>query len=176
MNIERVRDSYIIDQLDLKTDDSWRYCSDGITFRIKNEKIQFDELNTGLHEKIVVLIDKNHQIQTRITFRKDVSNEMVSFDLYSLKKDIKHLNIELNINFDKENLLDYVALSGNLYKNVKNQERINIKVNEIGAFSEIFTACSKGSTISFIAYRETLINYIQFKKNYKETKIKADYV
>ncbi len=174
MNIARVQDSYNIDQIDLRTKDSWRYCSNGMIFRIKNEKIRFHEMNTGFHEKVIVLIDNTHHIQMKMTFRSEVSNEFMSIDLFSLKKNIKNFIFELNINFDKRNLLDYVALSGNLYKNVKNQEKINIRVNEIGAFSGVFTACSKGSSISFIASKESFLNYLQFKKNRKETKIKAN--
>jgi hypothetical protein len=172
LNVEEVQNFYRLGPLNLKSGDQFRYCSDGIKFRVKNKKLQFTELNTSNHDRDLILIEKDHNIEVRFKLANEISEKLLVIEIFSKNKDIRHFIIELNINFDKGNLLDYVALSGNLYKNVKKEE-INLKVNEIGAFSGIFSACSKDSTISFISTIISLIKTLHFEKNRKTTKIVA---
>jgi len=170
ISIQKERDFYTVGPLWLKQEKIWRFSSNGVQFSIKNKPLYFDSYEI-INENKLFLINNKRKIQVEINFIEEISDNLIEIKIFPEKKSIKSLDIKLNIDFDKKNNLDYVALSGNLYKNVKKREAINLKINQIGSFSGVWTVCSNNSNISIITVSDTNLKLFEFVKNNEITNI-----
>jgi len=163
IELHKIEQHFQIGPIRLKNDDSMRYCADGLDFFLKNKKLYLDNLSKAESQ----LNLKNNKYGINIALKLDTDNYF-SVSISGMNS-IKQLKTRLRINFDKENCLDYIALSGNRYKNVKQNEELKFKVNKIGAFSGIWTVSSKKATIGFISIKDSQTTNFEFKKTTKIT-------
>jgi len=172
--IKKVGRFYNIGQIILKENNTKRICIDAIQFLVKDDPISF--LNLKLVQKEngiqkLILSSEEKEIQIEIVIRGDISANLLEIGAVSPSNLIKKFQVRYLINFDGKNNLDYVALSGNLYKNITINERIILKANKIGTFSGIWSVSSKETTFSVLTVRKTNLKYYKFIRNPKNTEI-----
>ena len=179
IELQKLGNLYKLGCLWLKTSSNWRYCADNICFLIKKKFVFFDNykiIKDKNSSSILILSNSKIDIRIKLSFVGNISEEVIEIKIHSGKKDLKHFNIKLNVNFDKKNHLDYIALSGNIYKNINRQQIIQQKVNRINAFSGIWTISSNHSSLGIISISNSNLKFLEFQKSNKGTHILLNYI
>lgn len=161
---------YKVGPLFLKCDEQWRCCSNGFDFLINKKPLLFEHYKST-NRPSLILSDISRKFEVEISFSPKISDNLIEINLKAEKKKIKNLKIELSTKFDNKNGPDFVALAGNLYKNIENDECINLKVNQIGAFSGVWTVSSKKTSMSIISTSNTQLKYVGISKNIKNSNL-----
>ncbi len=171
VDIQQKGPFYDIGPIWFKIDGNWRYCMDHLCFFKKERPIRFTAYKIG-DDKIqfgsLTLINDKEQINAEFNLIKD---NLIVVTLKSRK--LKKAEVHLVANFDKVNNLDYIALSGTLYKNINQKEVVELKVNNIASFSGVWSITSRNTTISMISVNMAQLKNYRFKKNKKTTVLSA---
>lgn len=163
IEVHKIEQFFQIGPIWLKNDNSMRFCADGLDFFLKNKKISIDDCKESNSQ----LDLRNIRYGIKIVLKLEADNYFTL--LVSGLNSIKKMKVKLNINFDKKNYLDHIALSGNRYKNIKKDEKLSFKVNQIGGFSGVWTVSSKDATIGLISTVNSHTTHFEFEKNTKNT-------
>lgn len=172
IEISKEAEEYKLGPIWLKTDQELRFCADHIEFLIKKKKISITDCKSSETidgDRRLVLSNGRLGIIIQLELSTNQPKKFIEIVVFSNYKLIKSFKIKLKINFDRINNLDYVALSGNLYRYIGANEIIKKKANTIGSFSGIWTASSKGTTIGFISIKQSRLRFFEFLRNKKDT-------
>ncbi len=162
---------YDIGPIWLKIDGNWRYGMEHLCFFTKKRPIRFTAYKIGdgnIPLGSLTMINDKEQINAELKLIKD---NLIELTLKSRK--LRKVKVQIVVNFDKVNNLDYVALSGNIYKNIVQQEEYELKVNNIASFSGVWSVSSHNATISMISVNMAQLKNYGFKKNKKTTVLSA---
>ncbi|MBD3340306.1 MAG: hypothetical protein GF353_14425, partial [Candidatus Lokiarchaeota archaeon] len=156
----------------LKSDNNLLYCGDGIKFLFKNETIYFDDFEQKTDQyggSILSLSNSKNNITVNLIFRNKISENLIEIACLSTNRNLKRFKIEIFSNFNKQNSVNYCALSGSFYRVIRPADVIEHEVNHIGAFSGIWTISSPEASLSLISTSQTHLKLFRFIKNYKRT-------
>ncbi|MHA1131065.1 MAG: hypothetical protein ACTSRC_15925 [Candidatus Helarchaeota archaeon] len=151
---------------------SWRYAADGIKVKILHQPTRFSSyhiISNNSKKQLKLLSYRGYQVILSL-FEGDNYLE-----LHFLPKTdalgVEPIEIQLAINFDKENAYDYINFSGNLYKKAAAPLKLALKVPAIGTFSQVWSIHSKDSFIGLIGTKDTNTKEFSVKFSNRHTEL-----
>lgn len=150
--------------------DTWRYVADSFNIKINYQPMQYTSLTyDNQDDKIQIKLQTEQGYDILFDIPQGLPYFALSFPPKKGSLIPNNIQIQLDINFDRNNSYNYVNFSGNLYRHTTKPLKLKMNIPQTGLFSEIWTIHSMNSYIGLIGTQKTKTN--NFSADFQKEKI-----